>query len=292
MTMNLVGLSGIAILLTATALVSSQTVAESGTRGTEHQQAVKSGEAEASRGQAADPLLDLPQLRDARTSVIGGVVESVDRVRDRVVLRPFGAHKLEIVFDPRTQFIRGRETVNVQSLHRGDRIHVETVLQGNRVFARRIHLPSDMGLGGATGQVIKYDSAAGRFTMRDELSSRPIQFALQSSSTGKADLSPGTLVRVRFLPGTSGAVASEILVLAAPGSIFTFVGRVTYLNLASHELVVASSTDDKKYRIQFNPERVEQRDALREGADVTIAARFDGDHYVAESVAVLPHPIE
>lgn len=291
MTMNLVGLSGLAILLSATALVSSQTVAESGGKSTEQQQAVKPGEAEASRAKASDPLLDLPQLRDARTSVIGGVVESVDPVRDRLILRPFGGRRLEIVFDPRTQFVRGAETANVQSLHRGDRIHVETALQGNRVFARRIHLPSDAGLGEATGQVIQYDSTAGRFTMRDDLSSRPIQFALQSS-TGKADLSPGTLVRVRFLPGTGRAVAREILVLAAPGSVFTFVGRVTFLNLASHELVVASSTDDKKYQIQFNPERVEQRNALREGADVTIVARFDGDHYVADSVSVLPHPVE
>lgn len=292
--MNLVGLLGpAAILLSLTTLVSSQAVPADGSMSVEPRQSLRSVEAKASpRAPASDPLLDLAPLRETRTSLIGGVVESVDPVRDRLVLRPFGGRKLEIVFDPRTQFLRGGETAGVQSLHRGDRVHVETVLQGSRVFARIIHLPSDTGLGEAWGQILKYDAAAGQFTMRDELSSRPIQFSLQNSSTGKSDLSPGTLVRVRFLPGAGRAVAREIVVLAAPGSAFTFVGRVTYLNLASRQLVVVSSTDNKKYEIQLNPALVESGDHLREGVDVTIAARFDGEHYVAENVTVSPSPIQ
>lgn len=277
------------MLITAATLVSPQTVARYGTKSTEQRQVVESEGKKASRAQPSDPLLDLPQLRETRTSLIGGVVESVDLVRDRLMLRPFGGRRLEIAFDPRTQFTRGGETANVQSLHRGDRVHIETVLQNNRVFARRIHLSSDISLGEAQGQVIRYDAAARQFTMRDELSSRPIQFALPEG-TGNADLSPGTLVRVRFQPDAGRAVARDILVLAVPGSAFTFVGRVINLNLVTRELVLASSTDHHKYQIQFNPAQVEPREDLREGAEVSIIARFDGEHYVAESVTVSLRP--
>ena len=57
----------------------------------------------------------------------------------------------------------------------------------------------------------------------------------------------GSLVDVNFLSGSNRAMASEVKVFASPGSIFTFVGQIIYLDMASHSMVVASSTDDKKY---------------------------------------------
>ena len=57
---------------------------------------------------------------------------------------------------------------------------------------------------------------------------------------------------------------------------------------------MANASDDNRYEIQFNPAAVEAdaRARLQEGASVTVAARFTGQGYVAESVTVLAHPAE
>jgi hypothetical protein len=89
-------------------------------------------------------------------------------------------------------------------------------------------------------------------------------------------------------------LAQQIQVLAAPGALFAFSGRITFLDLAAHQLVVANASDDNRYEIQFNPAVLEgdAKAHLQEGANVTIAARFNGQGYIAESVTVLSHPPE
>jgi Domain of unknown function (DUF5666) len=253
--------------------------------------------------QAPDKLLDLPPLKHSQASLIGGSLESIDRVQNRFVLRPFGRGKLTIAFDPRTQFVRGADVVRVQDMHPGDRVYVETVLDGSAVFAKTVHLPKDASAGTAVGQVIAYaysnDAAQGSLSIRDQLSSQPVKFRVNSKTiiTG-AGVGPGALVQLSFLPGKDkdkdAAVVSEIQVLAAPGSVFTFSGRITFLDLAAHQLVLANASDDNRYEIQFNPAAVEAdtRARLQEGASVTVAARFTGQGYVAESVTVLAHPTE
>src|ERR1700728_3422390 len=68
------------------------------------------------RSQQPDPLLDLPRLKQDRASLIGGTVEHIDRLRDRFTLRPFGRGKLTIVFDPRTQFVRGENPASAEDM--------------------------------------------------------------------------------------------------------------------------------------------------------------------------------
>ena len=235
-----------------------------------------------------DPLFDLPPLDKKGASLMGGVVESVDLVRDHMVFRPFGGGKQNIVFDPRTEFIRSGQKSDMQFLRKGERIHIETVLRGTQVFAKRIYLPADTSQGEVSGQVIDYDAASGRLTIRDELSSQPVRFWVAGSRAETAHLLPGTLARVRFQPSPKGPVVSDIKVLAAPGSVFTFAGNVTYLDPDSKQLVIANAKDDKKYQIEFNPAQVEPRDRLREGVYASISAKFNGEGYVAESITVLP----
>jgi hypothetical protein len=247
--------------------------------------------------QAPDKLFDLPPLKHSQASMIGGSLESIDRVRSRFVLRPFGRGKLTIAFDPRTQFVRGAEVARVQDMHPGDRLYVETVLDGTVVFAKTVHLPKDATSGTALGQIIAYDAAQGRLSIRDQLSSQPVKFRVNSKTiTTSAGLVAGALVQLTFLPSKDkdAAVVSEILVLAAPGSVFTFSGRITFLDLAAHQLVVANASDDNRYEIQFNPAAVgaDTKARLQEGASVSVAARFTGQGYVAESVTVLTHPAE
>jgi hypothetical protein len=234
-----------------------------------------------------DPLFDLPPLDKKGASLMGGVVQSVDLVRDHLTLRLFGGGKQDIVFDPRTEFVRNGQKSDMPFLRPGERIHVETVLRGTQVFAKRVYLPADTSQGEVSGQVIDYDAAAGRLIIRDELSSQPVRFAVPSRAAA-ANLLPGTLAQVRFQPSPKGPVVSDIKVLAAPGAIFTFAGSVTYLDPESRELVIANANDNKKYQIRFNPAQVEPRDRLREGVYASISAKFNGDGYVAESVTVLP----
>jgi hypothetical protein len=81
-------------------------------------------------------------------------------------------------------------------------------------------------------------------------------------------------------------LAREIAVLAVPGSSFTFAGEVINLDLRTGLLVLASSTDRKTYEIYLDqaPDTVD--DNLRQGAHVSVIARFDGNRYVARSVTV------
>ncbi len=242
-----------------------------------------------------DTLFDLPRLKRDRVSLVGGTLESIDRLRDRFILRPFGQGKLTIVFDPRTQFVRDGKASGALDMHPGDRLYVETVLDGTRVFAKTIHALTGAAMGTTFGQVIAYDAAQGSLSIRDQLSSRPVQFHVtpQTIITG-AGVGAGALVQVSFLPGKGLGLVREILVLAAPGSVFNFAGRITFLDFASHELVLVNASDDNRYEIQFNPAALETdaKEHLQEGATVTVAARFNGQRYVAESVTLLPNSTE
>jgi hypothetical protein len=243
--------------------------------------------------QSPDPLLDLPPVPTAGATLVGGIVEKLDRVRDRVVVRPFGGGKIEIAFDPRTKFLRGEQAAAARDLRPGERVHIETVNQGSRIFAKKIHLGLAGAPGEAHGQVVAYDVANGTISVNDELSARPVQFRIDKSTRlGGQALGVGSLVEVNFIPGSNRAWAREVNVLASPGASFTFVGRITYLDLASRSLVVASSTDDKKYAIKFNPQQVNAWERLHEGTNVTVKAKFDGENYTAEDVAVMSASVQ
>lgn len=244
--------------------------------------------ASAPRPQDPDPLLDLPPLSKSGATIVGGTIAKLDRVRDRMTVKAFGGGKVEVVFDPRTKFLRGEQLAEARDLHVGDRIHVETIAQGDRIFAKKIHVGPDAGLGEAHGQVVSYDAANGVISINDELSEQPVRFRINNTThlTGQ-QLAVGALVEVNFSAGTNHAFAREVNVLAAPGSVFSFVGRITYLDMASHALVVDSSTDQKKYAIKFNPAQVNAWDRLHEGTHISVRARFDGTTYIAEDVAVM-----
>jgi hypothetical protein len=240
-----------------------------------------------------DPLLDLPPVPKAGATLVGGVVAKLDRVRDRIVLKPFGGGQLEICFDPRTKFMRGEQVATARDLHLGDRVHVETVNEGSRIFAKQIHFGVEALEGEAHGQVVAYDGTNGTISINDELSARPVRFRIDKSTHLKgAGLAVGSLVEVGFVAGSNRAVARNVNVLASPGSLFTFVGRITYLDLSSHSLVVASSTDEKKYALKFNPQQVNAWNRLHEGTNVSVKARFDGDNYTAEDIAVLSAAVQ
>ena len=238
-----------------------------------------------------DPLLDLPPLPQGRTTLVGGTVHSVDQIRDWMKVQPFGGHTMKVFFDERTHIYRDGVPSTQLVICKGERVYVDTMLDGTRVFARNIRVVTGTRAADARGQITSNDAATGRITLQDELSARPVIFRVTPSTVvsgaGKSTVSqlqPGSLVTVKFVPDRGNRdVAQEISVIAAPGSVFTFYGRISYLNMSTHTLAVANESDKKTYDIKFTPAAVDTQ-MLGEGKQVLVKARFNGSGYTADNI--------
>jgi hypothetical protein len=246
----------------------------------------------------ASLLPDLPPLRPAKASLIGGTVNKLDRVKDVLTIQIFGGGKMKIAFDTRTHFYKNTAAGTASDLKKGDRIYVDTVLDGGTVFAKTIRVKSSGAAGESHGTVVSYRADKGVLEVRDLLSPQPLKIRITSqtriiegdhpSSAGK--LTEGTLVAVKFGAQKEGDVASEVSILAVPGASFTFAGTVTAVDRRLGILVLDSSVDHKTYEVALDASLIPADDSLRPGADVTVLSRFDGRKYVARTVTVNPPP--
>ncbi len=243
----------------------------------------------------ASLLPDLPALPKAKTTLIGGTVDRLDRVRDQVTVQVFGGGKIKIFFDTRTHVYRDGAAASFSDLRPGDRVYLDTILDGNMVFARNVRLKTTAAAGESQGTVMSYRRDKGELVLRDALSPQPLKIlvsadthvAYEDRSISASDLAPGTLVAVKFGSRQDGRdVAQQVSVLAVPGSSFTFAGQVTGLDLRTGVVVLTSSIDGKSYEIYLDPSVTAVDDSLRQAADVTIQTRFDGGRYVARSITV------
>lgn len=242
-----------------------------------------------------DPILDPAPMPRTTTTMVGGTITGVDRLRNKMTVHVFGGGHWTVNFDERTHiFHNGRETTQL-AIKKGERVYVDTQLDNNRhdIFARNIRvgvaeLPAD-----ADGQIIAIDPKHNELTLRDTLNSVPVRFAVDSEtriSNGQTpaafkDVKPGTLVHVRFAASSPNrGLAREVSIVAVPGSTFTFSGKVTFLDLHRGLIAVQNSTDDKNYEIHFAPSAVTNRNELGVGRDVLIRATFEGARYMAQSV--------
>ncbi|HEY2115388.1 MAG TPA: DUF5666 domain-containing protein [Candidatus Angelobacter sp.] len=242
-----------------------------------------------------DPILDAPPVPRTTTTMVGGTISSVDRLRNHMTVHIFGGGNWRVNFDERTHiFHNGAETTQL-ALKKGERVYVDTQLDNNKhdIFARNIRvgvasLPAD-----ADGQIIAIDPKHNELTLRDSLNSVPVRFAVDPEtriSNGQTpasfkDVKPGTLVHVRFSASSPNrGLAREVSIVAAPGSVFTFSGKVTFLDLHRGLLAVQNSTDDRNYEIHFSPDVVTDRSNLGVGRDVLVRATFEGTRYTAQSV--------
>ena len=244
---------------------------------------------------------DLPPAPRGKSTVIGGAIREVDGVRDQLILNVFGGRTMKVLFDERTQVYRDGLRAPLRDLHVGDHVSVETVLDGTAVFARSIHMLSQLPEGECRGQVLKYDRSKGELVVRDLLSPEPIKLRVSSSTTivragqesSSGDLSTGTLISIHFQADRSGQnVAQEIAVLATPGSAFVFSGNVVFLDLHSGLLVLVDPRDDKRYEISFDPARFAVGRDVHEGTGVTVTADFEGTRYSARSIVTNPAPAQ
>ena len=190
--------------------------------------------------------------------MVGGTIARLDRVRDRLTLNVFGGSRATALFDPRTKVYRGSQESTIADLHEGDRVYLDTILDGSTVFARTIHIKAGATVGQSQGIIIKY--AAGswrakptRWHFAEPCSihlSTTTRFVQNDHAVPASTLQPGSLVTVAFdSEGNGHDVAREIKIQALPGAPFTFTGQVVHLDLRSGLLVLNSSTDHKTYEI-------------------------------------------
>ncbi len=240
-----------------------------------------------------DPLFGIPPLPKGKVSLIGGRVQKIDRVRNRLTVKTFGDGKtMKAVFDERTHIYRDGVETTERGIRPGDRVYVDTMLDGVKLFARNIRVVTSLKPSEAAGQILNYNPRSGVMTVRDELSHAPVTFRVAKDTKisggegqGTLELVPGSLVEVRFSPDQRNRdIAREIKVLAMPGNSFIFAGKVRYLDMSRGLMAVENLSDNKTYELHFEPGVV--RDNVTLGADVTVSALFSGQEYRAQRVAV------
>jgi hypothetical protein len=237
-----------------------------------------------------DPLLDLPPLKHETVTLIGGVVVRLDEVMNHMVFQPFGTNqKMQVHFDTRTHFYLDGKPITEREVKQGERIYLDTQLNGDRVFAKTIWIRSSAESGVGRGQITDFDAGHRVVTVRDELSNQPLRLHLAPNATirkgnqtgSESDLVQGALVDIEF--GAQRELRA-ITVLASPGSSFAFAGRVTFVDLSQKMIAIDNRSDGKKYDVSMEAIAPSVLRQIREGEDVSVSTVFDGERYSARSV--------
>jgi hypothetical protein len=244
----------------------------------------------------ASLLPDLPELHNANATLIGGTIEKLDRLRDEITLNAFGGGgRMKVRFDPRTHIYYGGHQATTADLHPGERIHMDTILEGNAVFASSIRISTAAAVGESQGIILSYAPAREELLVRDGISPTPMRIHLAPStrlslgtrSVSASSLSPGSLVAIKFSFQGDKQTAQDISILAVPGMRYTFAGQVTHLDLGTGLLVLSAMTDHRLYEIYLDPSLVPDSN-LRAGAFVTVIATFVESRYLARALSVEP----
>jgi len=252
----------------------------------------------AGRHENRDPLLDLPELPNNKVTLIGGTVKSLDEVMNKMVVVPFGSKQnVPVSFDTRTDFFQDGKPISYRTIREGQRVYLDTMLNGTTVFAKKIWIQSSADSGVGRGQVVAYNAERQTLTIREELSDQPIKMQLSRTTVlkrgqepaGAADLVPGTLVSISFGPQRE---LREVNLLARPGSTFVFQGRVTYLDMSRRLIAIDNRSDNKKYDVSVRAIAPSILKQLREGSEVSVSAVFDGSGYDARTLETPMHSPE
>ncbi len=241
----------------------------------------------------------LPPAPKGKSTILGGEIMSVDRVRDELTLKAFGQRPTKILYDERTQVFRDGKKIPLRDLTSTNRASVQTLLDGTNVFALSIHILSRSPEGEFQGHVISYNPSTreltvGAIQLRDPIKlvvpvNTPVfrkgQDQFSSASSGVSDLVKGALISVTFESSKEGrGVASQIAVLATPGSAFVFSGNLSSLDMHTGSLVLVDPRDDKSYQIFFDSAQLPASKNFHPGDHVRVAATFDGARYVASTL--------
>jgi hypothetical protein len=230
-----------------------------------------------------------------RVSLVRGILKRLDPIHDQLLIHVFGGSDVRIAFDPQTELISESEDVptRLTSLPAGSVVSVDTVIDGGKLFALSVRTgPSHEAE--MNGQVVRYDAAKSQLTVRDPISPQgsvslritPSTIVVNRGQPASPQaLFPGMLLQVWF--SSTQHAANRIEILAAPGSSFSFSGRIVAVDLRSRVLALSNDSDQSIRELSIGSLDNSSLSFLREGADVSIQAEFDGDRYNVRSVALV-----
>ncbi len=243
----------------------------------------------------------LPPAPKGKSTILGGEIRSVDAVRDQFVLHIHGQRPMKILFDERTQLYRDGVRIPLRELGSEDHASVQTVLDGDNVFAVSVHVLSRSPEGECQGRVLNFNPRTGELAISSPVSPDPVRLIVQanasvvregqpaftSASAGAGDLVPGTLVSASFLAEPGGRdVADRVTVLAVPGAAFVFSGNASFLDPHAGLMILQDPRDGKTYQVHFDPALVSASQNLHTGSSVTVTASYDGSRYAANTITV------
>lgn len=211
---------------------------------------------------------------------------------NKMSVQPFGQKKpMEVAFDTRTRFFQDGNPISYRDIRQGQRVYIDTMLNGSKVFAKQIWIQSTADSGLGRGQIVDFDAQHQVLTVRDELSSQDVKMRVTSSTVIRngaekattADLVAGSLISMQFGPQHE---LREIILSARPGSTFTFAGQITYLDLSKKLIAVDNGSDRTKYDIAIDAIAPSITRELHQGDQIRVDAVFDGSRYAARRIEV------
>jgi hypothetical protein len=228
-----------------------------------------------------------------KVGLVRGVLKRLDPIHDQLLLHAFGGGDIRIAFDARTQFVSENAGTRLISIPSGSVVSVDTVIDQGKLSARSVRTGVSESVE-LNGQVVRYDAAKSQLTLRDPMSPQNISLHIAPStlvvnrgqSVSPQALSLGMLVRVQFSPKQKAATNVEIL--AERGNSFTFEGRIVSVDLRARVLALSNDSDQSIRELNIGSLDSAGVSLLREGADVSIQAEFDGDRYNVRTVALVP----
>jgi hypothetical protein len=208
---------------------------------------------------------------------------------------------MKILFDERTQVYRDGKKTSLRDLGSADHASVQTVLDGTGVYAISIHMLSRSPEGEYEGRVLNYNLDTRELSVSSVFAREPIKLivpvntpvarvgqpAFSSRNSGTSDLVRGALISVKFeSDGKGRGIASQLAILATPGSTFVFSGNLSALDTHSGILVLVDPLDGKSYQISFDSAHLPTSRGLHTGDNVVVTTNFDGARYVASTITV------
>lgn len=230
---------------------------------------------------------------EEKVGLVRGVLKRVDPIHDQLLVHVFGGRDIRIAFDPQTQLLPAKAGASLSGIPAGSVVSVDTVMNDGKLFALTVRTGSS-NAAEINGQVVRYEATRSRLILRDPLSPGSIELRINANTAvvnrGKPasaeTLSPGMLVKVWFTPAQNAA--NRIEILAERGNSFTFQGRIVAVDLRSRVLALTNDSDQSLHELAIGSLDGNSLGLLREGADVSIQAEFDGERYNARSVALVP----
>jgi hypothetical protein len=142
---------------------------------------------------------------------------------------------------------------------------------------------------------VAFRPGTGELVVREELSPDPVTMRvadnaviMQGDHNVRVDeLRPGTLITLAFTPRNGDSpLVRQISILASPGTVFVFSGRIDHIDVRRGLLVITDPRDNKSYDVHFDPASRQLTQNLRQGVDVTVQAGFDGTRYQSREITV------